>query len=201
MRAGPPQALVLAALTVGSLAAGGCQRLPSQLARLLIAVEQPGSPIPLGTGPYRITRWSRGGEVELEALHDHRDGRPPVARVVFEPITDPAAATRRLLAGDVQLVPEPDGQAWHALRSNPRLRTHERPSLRVLFLGINSLPDSPRPELRDVRVRRALRRALDPAEWLATTTPAPGYAFDARLDFTPRLDRRIRGQDLRPAER
>ncbi|MCM2258389.1 MAG: ABC transporter substrate-binding protein [Vicinamibacteria bacterium] len=151
--------------------------LPSQLARLLIATEQPGSPIPLGTGPYRVTRWSRGGEVELEALPDHRDGRPAVARVVFEPIADPAEATRRLLAGNVQLVPEPDGQAWDQLRADPAIRTHERPSLRVLFLGLNSLADSPRPALRDLRVRQALRRALDPAEWLATMKPPPGVAW------------------------
>jgi peptide/nickel transport system substrate-binding protein len=151
--------------------------LPSQLARLLVAVETPNSPIPLGTGPYRVTSWTPGGAVELVAVDGHRGGAPAMPRVAFVPVPDPAEAVRRLRAGEVHLVSEPDGQAWHALRSEPGLRTIERPSLRVLFLGLNSLPSTRRPELRDVRVRRALRRALDPRALLAPIDPAPGVPF------------------------
>jgi len=137
--------------------------LPAQLARLLVSVEasDAGAP-PVGSGPYAIREWTPRGSTRLEAFGGHRDGRAPIGSLVFRAISDLREAVRQLAAGKVDLMPDVPLASWDTLKQ-AGIRRVERPGLRVVYLGLNTLRgrgprDNP---LCDVRVRRAIAHALD----------------------------------------
>jgi peptide/nickel transport system substrate-binding protein len=135
--------------------------LPPHLARVLIGLEGDAGRPPVGTGPYRITRWAPGRDIEMEAFAGHRDGLAPIRRLIFRAIPDQREAVQRLRAGEVDLVLDPPLDDWLALRAEPRMTTFERPSLRVVYLGFDSMPVGRGSPVRDRRVRRAIQTAID----------------------------------------
>ena len=57
---------------------------------------------PVGTGPYRDERWSRGSSLTLVRWDEHRDAsRVALQRVTWRFISDASAQVAALLAGDV----------------------------------------------------------------------------------------------------
>jgi len=134
--------------------------LPTQLARLLISVPGKNAEAPpVGTGPYVVQSWTPRGDTVLETSAAHRDGAPPIKRLVFRVIPDAHEAVRQLLEGRIHLMLDAPLDAWPRLVGAPGVRTFGQPGLRVVFLGFNTLrPESP---LRDARVRRAIALAID----------------------------------------
>jgi peptide/nickel transport system substrate-binding protein len=91
-------------------------------------------------------------------------------------VTNDAARTAALLAGDLDFIDQTPTTDLARLRNDPRLVLSETVGLRLIFLGLDHLraadADSPhitdndgrplgRNPLRDVRVRRALNMAID----------------------------------------
>ena len=52
---------------------------------------------PIGTGPYRFSRWRSGEKLELEANPDYFEGRPMIDRYIYRIIPDPATVFLELL--------------------------------------------------------------------------------------------------------
>jgi len=139
---------------------------------------------PVGTGPYRIARWKKGAELRLEA-HESYWGGPPEVR----------AATFRVVAGDDAMWTEakrlapaivfnPTPTTWARHRSDGGFRLVERPGLAVHFLAMR-VSGGPANPLSDVRVRRALRAAID-YKALVSVLPDDG-AFPASQFVPPAI--------------
>lgn len=113
---------------------------------------------PVGTGPYRFTRWVQGDRVELERNPDYWGARPKLSKVTFRFVADPAAATSAMLAGDIDAFPIfPAPEAVDQFKSDARFAVHVGTTEGKTLLALN---ESRKP-FDDVRVRRALAHAID----------------------------------------
>jgi peptide/nickel transport system substrate-binding protein len=114
---------------------------------------------PIGTGPFRFSRWRRGDSITLERNSDYRGG--PTAglqQVTFKFITDPTAAFAALMAGDVDAFanyPAPESFAQFA--ADPRFEVFNGSTEMETVLALNERVAP----LRNVLVRRAISYALD----------------------------------------
>lgn len=130
----------------------------------------------VGTGPYRAVVHRNGDRIEFERFDGYWGERVPFQRVNYRMVTNDAARTAALLAGDVDLIDQVPTSDLASLRRNNNVRLAEAVGLRLIFLGIDFLrpanENSPfvtdnngqplgRNPLQDVRVRRALSMAID----------------------------------------
>jgi len=114
---------------------------------------------PVGTGPYKLSSWTKGSSITLDKWDGYRDAaKIPIAHANFRFISDPSAAVAAMLAGDVDAFPRfANNQALDQFKSNPRFQ--------VLIGGtegktIVAMNNKKKP-LDDVRVRRAIAYAVD----------------------------------------
>ena len=115
---------------------------------------------PVGTGAFRFASWRRDDQVVLERFADHFRGPAHLDRVVFRII--PAEITRynEYRAGQLDLTDIPTGQC-RAVQADRELKTHAAiwPTLGTHAVRFNV----ERAPFTDVRVRRAIAHAIDPA--------------------------------------
>ena len=130
----------------------------------------------VGTGPWRVVAHRSGDRIEFERNDAYWGGAPAFQRVSYRMVTNDAARTAALLAGDLDVIDQVPTTDLARLRSDQRLAISETVGLRLIFLGLDHLraanENSPhiadndgrplgRNPLRDVRVRRALSMAID----------------------------------------
>lgn len=121
----------------------------------------------LGTGPYRLVRFS-ADTIVLERFADYwrqgADGRPLpyLDRVVFRVIPDPSTLSSALRTGDIDLVVGfgLDATTAQILSRQAGLVVRSVPDLSYSLLGLNTS----RGPLTDVRVRQAISLAVDRQE-------------------------------------
>lgn len=122
----------------------------------------------VGLGPYRLTNWDSGVQLEFVRFDDYYRGRPPLDRVALRIIRDPNALIANILASSVDLVLPPGIDLEGALEVKGRWAgTNNRV---VIGVGdsVNRLELQLRPDLAKPRhglinrdVREALYRAMD----------------------------------------
>jgi peptide/nickel transport system substrate-binding protein len=163
----------------------------------------------IGTGPWRVVTHRSGERIEFERNPDWLGGPLPFQRVIYRMVTNDAARTAGLLAGDLDFIDQVPTTDLARLRNDQRLAISEIVGLRLVFLGLDHLraanENSPhitdndgrplgRNPLRDVRVRRALSMAIDREAITSrimdgAATPAgqflPPGAFSHVPDVTP----------------
>lgn len=123
----------------------------------------------IGTGPYKFVSWKRGAEIVLERNTYYWGGKPTWDKVIYRPITKPAARVAALLAGDVDVIENPPTDDLAKLEKNPKLHIQKTPSVRVIYIALNQGKDVPagmsgtngKNPLTDKRVREALSLAID----------------------------------------
>lgn len=113
---------------------------------------------PVGTGPFIFVRWTPGYEIVLRRNNEYYLGPSDVEEVVFRFVPSPASRVAALEAGEADLIIDPPIAAAQRLQANPRTRLAVATGTRVIFVGLDTMQDSP---LRDVRVRQALNYAVD----------------------------------------
>ena len=131
-------------------------------------------PMAIGTGPYRMVSHRNGDRIEFERNDAYWGGAPQWQRVNYRMITNDAARTAALLAGDVDIIDQVPTSDLAKLRQDQRLALSETTGLRLIFLGFdhsrteaspfvtdNDGKPIPRNPLKDPRVRRALSMAID----------------------------------------
>jgi len=151
--------------------------------------------LPVGTGPYRMLRAVRGGEIVLQANDDYFLGRPYLDYLVFKVIPSPATQFQALLTGETDWSAVPASE-WKSRSEDPgfrkRFRTFEYPALFLNYFGWNERT----PFFGDARVRKAMTLALDREGFartvmlgsavVASSTFHPGqFGFDASLKPLP----------------
>lgn len=190
-RKDPASRVAAAFWSVTSVEAAGAQRvrirtsrpdalLLHQLTQVLIArgatreeIEQ----APVGTGPYRVVGWEKGGALELLAAQPKElpDAAPRRVRVVTLP--GPDATVRALSAGEVDVAAVPPSTVL--LRPRPVFRVLSDEGLTMQFLWIDSRRQPGRTNpFADARVRRAVVLALDRAEIARQAVGHPTFAAE-----------------------
>ncbi len=113
---------------------------------------------PVGTGPFRFARWLHGDRVELERNPNYWGTAAPLAAVTFRFVSDPAAATAAMLAGDIDAFANfPAPETLDQFSHDPRFAVHVGTTEGKTIIALNEAHHP----FEDVRVRRALVYAID----------------------------------------
>lgn len=152
------------------------------LANLATNVADPYLPgdLPVGLGPFQITDWQRGTEVQLAANQHYFEGRPAVDEVRFKIIDDDAVAYEQFQKGALDIYKPGAISLARAREEFPR-QLQALPELSVHFLAVNCR----RPPFDNKHVRRALAYAID-TQRLAEDCLS-GNAIPARGIFPPTI--------------
>jgi peptide/nickel transport system substrate-binding protein len=159
---------------------------------------------PVGSGPYRFTKWARGDRIDFTANDRYYAGKPAIRHISLHIIENSATIANELLTGELDVRLDADISTIAALRAIPEHRVIVTPTFfcAVVF----NVTD---PVLRDVRLRRAFAMAID--RRLIVNKVAHGlddpdtgmrglfrWAFDpaaGTLPYDPRRARTLLAQD------
>ncbi len=162
----------------------------------------------IGTGPFKVVSYSRGGTLELARNERYWGKQPPWATVSIKVISNDASRTAALLAGDLDIADDIAPAYVAQLEHTKGIAVFKHASDRVMFLEptvrtdqMDLLTDNdgkplPHNPLRDIRVRRAMslamdrkamaERAFDGQAIPATQLVPPGFgAYDPALPVLP----------------
>ncbi|NYT62602.1 ABC transporter substrate-binding protein [Alcaligenaceae bacterium] len=161
----------------------------------------------VGTGPYKFVSWKRGAEIVFARNDLYWGEKPAWDKVVYRPISNPAARVAALLAGDVDLIEDPPTDDLPKLKKDPNLHVQETPSVRVIYIALNQGKEPPpgmsgtsgKNPLADKRVRQALSLAIDrkaiverimggSAQTAANLLAYPGFGTSEKLSHVPDAD-------------
>lgn len=120
---------------------------------------------PVGSGRFKLARWSPGASIELVSNRDHYRAPARLDRVIWMIAPDPAAAAARFLSGAADLFEAIRPDMLPAIQRNAELRLVEFPGFRYGYLAFNlrdpNKPASAHPLFWNVALRRALTMAVD----------------------------------------
>lgn len=112
---------------------------------------------PVGIGPFRVVVWKRGDSVELEANPYYFRGMPKLRRISYKLIPSRDTLLTLMQTGDVELWPEVPPSYIVQAKALTKLQTDVHPGIYFSHLDFNVS----RPLVSDIRVRQAIRYALD----------------------------------------
>jgi peptide/nickel transport system substrate-binding protein len=137
----------------------------------------------VGLGPYRVTQWLPGSEIDAAGFDGHALGRPKIDQLRILITPDPNTALALMLSGDAHFACDfvffyEEGatleQEWQARGIDGIVET--APVL-LRMTAIQQRPDAANPRaLADVRVRRALAYGIDSQAAVDVTTGGRGLA-------------------------
>ena len=138
--------------------------LPFELAQAAAVILDEGSfaganTAPVGTGPYRFVKWTKGDSVELEKFDGHRNAaNVHIGKVKFRFISDATAQVAALLAGDLDYMPRLSApEMFPQFQADDRFTALQGTTEGETIIAMNNR----HPALSDVRVRRAIMHAID----------------------------------------
>ena len=161
---------------------------------------------PVGTGPYRVTSYTPGKSITLERNQNYftggPKGTPKIGKIDIRFIPDRQTQMAEMLSGGADFIMHvPKDQADQAA-TVPHLQVVSGETMRIVFIQINTLDNTPTPALKDPRVRKAIAHAIDresivknivgagsrvlhtqcfPSQFGCTDEGAPRYKYDPAL--------------------
>jgi peptide/nickel transport system substrate-binding protein len=127
---------------------------------------------PVGTGPYKVTEHQPGRLVRFERNADYfKDSprpQPTIGKLELRLIPDRNTQMAELMAGGLDWIYNVAPDQAEQLKAVPQLEAAAGESMRIAFLQFATTEKSTVPQLRDVRVRRAINHAIDRDAMLKT---------------------------------
>jgi peptide/nickel transport system substrate-binding protein len=121
---------------------------------------------PVGSGPYRFTRWLRGDRLEMRPNPRYYAGRPAIARLSLRFIHDPSTTINQLLTNEVDATFFADASKIEILRAIPRHRIVVTPVPYFYTLSFNVTD----PIAKNRAVRRSFALAIDRHDLVSKVT-------------------------------
>jgi peptide/nickel transport system substrate-binding protein len=127
----------------------------------------------IGTGPFRFVRWQKGDRIELARYEGYWGAKSPWDRAVLRIIASDPTRVASLLAGEVRAIENVPTADLARVVKQPDLSVFRMVSLRLMYLHMDSNREATpfvtdkagrplsRNPLKDVRVRRALSKAVN----------------------------------------
>lgn len=131
--------------------------------------------LPIGIGPFRITRWKRGDAIEMEANPFYWRGRPRLDHVTYEILPSRETLLAQMRTGEVDLWPRVPPAYVRELAAVPAVRLVKHTSLRTTHLDFMMTPDA----LADKAVRQAIRLGIDRPAIIRTVEHGYGTVSDS----------------------
>ncbi|OGN99104.1 MAG: hypothetical protein A2Z71_10965 [Chloroflexi bacterium RBG_13_50_21] len=126
---------------------------------------------PLSTGPYVLTEWAVGDHMTFDRNPNYYEpGKPAIDQIVVQIVPDESVRKQMLIQGDADVDMWTTEPVIAELANQPNvevsLSPYNRWVMRVFFnlaaKGTTDPEATPHPVFSDVRVRRAVRMAIDP---------------------------------------
>lgn len=113
---------------------------------------------PVGAGPMKLVRWTRGSEIVLTANDRYWRGEPKITDLTLKVIADNSARAQAFEAGDLDAIQSPlSPQDIKRLSADDRFGNAILPGLGVTYLNFNAKD----PLLADPAMRRAFAMLVD----------------------------------------
>jgi peptide/nickel transport system substrate-binding protein len=126
----------------------------------------------VGTGPFRLVRFSRGSRIEFARHDEYWGGRVPWEKLTLLVLPSDPVRTAALLSGQVDAIEHVPTADIARLRKDAGFRLEQTVSWRTIFLHLDQRRDLPpgvtsktgkplaKNPFKDVRVRRAMSKAI-----------------------------------------
>lgn len=158
---------------------------------------------PVGaTGPWKFVEWIAGDRIVLERNEDYYGDKPYFKYLVLRNITDDTTRALSLESGDIDFAIDVSSAQLGSLDASPNVDIYRVPSTTITYMCFNTQHEP----LNDVRVRRALRYALDldgmvQLAFNGTAVAADGpYTTSLSCYVEPQSDDEVYSQDLEKAK-
>lgn len=116
---------------------------------------------PVGTGPFKFSRWVQGDRIEIVRNPDYWGAPPALESATFKFISDPTAAFAAMMAGDVDAFPVyPAPENLVQFEADPRFKVIVGSTEGETILAMNNKATA----LSDIRVREAISHAINRQE-------------------------------------
>ncbi|MBI4627124.1 MAG: hypothetical protein HY729_00295 [Candidatus Rokubacteria bacterium] len=116
---------------------------------------------PIGTGPYKLVKWSRKQEHLLVRNDDYWGAKPAFKHVRIRIIPEMATQIAELISGGVDVIKAVPPDQMDVIDKSGQARTSTSPILRTAMLQLDQAGRSGKNPFQDVRVRRAANLAAD----------------------------------------
>lgn len=136
---------------------------------------------PVGTGPYKFGSWKRGDSIVLQRNDAYWGTRPFFNQVTLKYFKDPTALNNALLTGTINVVGTVQApEALSQFTSNAKYQVIEGTTNGEVVLSFNNS----RPFFKDVKVRQAIRQAIDHKALLDTCFAGRGKLIGSMVPPT-----------------
>jgi peptide/nickel transport system substrate-binding protein len=139
---------------------------------------------PIGAGPYKFVEFVTGVRLVGEAFEEYWRKVPPIKRMEFYVITEPATRLAMARRGEVDIATLMQGVFYEDLKKDPNLRMLSplSPTRWLLYLASQWDPKSP---WADARVRKAASLAIDRKTLADVHMPGCGPIGSITLEGDP----------------
>jgi len=134
----------------------------------------PYNQLPVGIGPFRVTAWRRGDAIELEANPYYWRGKPKLEHITYKLLPSQETLANQLQTGETDLWPLMPPSYTQRLKTVDALRVKVQANFRTTNLDFVYTQRL----VSDVRVRRAVRAAIDRKRLTATILHGYGTLHD-----------------------
>ncbi len=127
---------------------------------------------PVGTGPFKFVKWSRGQQLVLERFDGHWRGPAKIKTLIIVPVQENATRMQRLERGEIHIAEGLSPAELDVLSKNDKLVVQSHEAMNVAYLTMN-VEKSP---LGNKKVREAIALAIDKPALLQV-----GYGGNAKV--------------------
>ena len=147
---------------------------------------------PIGTGPYKLTRWNKKQEHFLTRNEDYWGPKPHYKHVRIRIIPEQATQIAELISGGVDVIKAVPPDQMDVINKSGQARTSTSPILRTAFIQLDQAGRSGKNPFQDRKVRQAANLAVDMdsiikhvinglGDRTATTVNPMAFGFDPGL--------------------
>jgi peptide/nickel transport system substrate-binding protein len=136
---------------------------------------------PVGTGPYKFSSWKRGDSIVLQRNDGYWGTKPFFNQVTLKYFKDPTALNNALLTGTINVIGTVQApEALSQFTSNSKYQVIEGTTNGEVLLSFNNS----KPVFKDLRVRQAIRMAIDHKALLDTCFAGRGKLIGSMVPPT-----------------
>jgi peptide/nickel transport system substrate-binding protein len=136
---------------------------------------------PVGTGPYRFSKWNRGDSIVMDRNDAYWGTKPFFQEITLKYFKDPTALNNALLTGTINVISTVQApEALSQFTSNDKYQVIEGTTNGEVLLSFNNS----RPFFKDLRTRQAIRMAIDHKALLDTCWAGRGKLIGSMVPPT-----------------
>ncbi|TCO38112.1 peptide/nickel transport system substrate-binding protein [Kribbella antiqua] len=136
---------------------------------------------PIGTGPFKFSKWNRGDSIVLQRNDGYWGSKPYFNEITLKYFKDPTALNNALLTGTINVIGTVQApEALSQFTSNDKYQVIEGTTNGEVLLSFNNSE----PIFKDIRTRQGIRQAIDHKALLDTCFAGRGKLIGSMVPPT-----------------